>query len=478
MAIRWAKILVSGSNAEVTSITASAIEGPLENSASLVMIRPGATNRSFITTSSLFFTESAGGQLYFDGIGLAAEQLFISGVPDQLTNNAQVVFYEEASTGLQRTSSLRYDSTSNTLKFDGTFSGSFTGDGSGLTGVVGTMEYPLASSNGIASSSGVSFEYDGTQAVTMSILTASGGGLDFENSGLRLSESLAGNGLYWHGGAGDYSKISIGIPANSGLTTSSDAIQIDSSIGGDGIDFTAGVLTVDLSGSNSGLVLVGSPAKLALAGTLDGDGLQFSNGRSKLSVDPDYVVTASNTITLGTGSNNLTLTATNATPTINGFEAFLIDEPTFTYDVSDTLTGNYNIAGNFTVGGTFVATGSVDLIGNVVVRDPFPTIKSGSTTGDGGVRVQSGVGKAAFWFWDNDSGRWGLSNGNVTYTITSHNIYDTNRAAIVTTQITTNAESTITSTNPTFGNSDDSRAGQLMIKSNQSANESPLFIYA
>ena len=478
MATRWAKILVSGSNAEVTNITASDIGGPLENSASLVMIRAGASNRSFITTSSLFFTESAGGQLHFDGIGLAAEQLFISGVPDQLTNDAQIVFYEEASTGLQRTSSLRYDATANTLKFDGTFSGSFTGDGSGLTGVVGTMEYPLLSSNGIASSSGVAFSYDGTQAITMSILTSSGGGLDFENSGLRLTESLAGDGLYWHGGAGDYSKISIGIPANSGLTTGSDTIQIDPNIGGDGIDFSGGELSIDLSGSNSGLALIGSPAKLALVSTLDGDGLQFSNGRSKLSVDPNYVVTSSNTITFKTGSDNLTLTATNATSVAGGFQAYLIDEPTFTYDISNILTGDYTLNGNFYVGADFTVTGSTNIVGQTQIHDPFPLIKSGSTTGDGGIKIQAGAAKAAFWFWDASSDRWGLSNDNISDTITSHDIYGTNRAAIVTTQITTNTEAQITAATPTFGNSSDSYAGQLIIKSDQSANESPLFIYA
>jgi hypothetical protein len=478
MPTRWAKILVSGSNAEVTNITASDISGPLTDKSQLLMISPGASNPSFLTTSSLFFTESAGGQLYFDNLGLSAHQLFISGIPDKITNDSQVVFYEESSTGLQRTSSLRYEASSNTLKFEGTFSGSFTGDGSGLTGVVGTMENPLVSSYGIASSSGISFEYDGTKAVSMSIFTSSGGGLDFENDGLRLSSSLAGNGLYWHGGSGDYSKISIGIPANSGLTTGSNTLAINSNIGGDGIDFSGGVLSVDLSSSYSGLVLAGSPARLALVSTLAGDGLTFSNGRSKINIDHSYAVTSSATITFKTGSTNLTLLGANATAVEGGFRGNLIDEPTFTYDVSDTLTGNFTLGGNLTINGNLLTTGSTTIAGTLLITDPFPTIKSGSTTGDGGLRVFTGPNKSAYWFWDNDSKRWGVSDDNVAATITAHGIFDTNRAAIVTTTISSDAESTIVNSTPVFGNSANTRTGQLIIKENQTAGESPLFIFA
>jgi len=480
---RWAKILTSGSNAEVTNITASDIGGPLSDSASLLMIRAGATNRSFITTESLFFTESAGGQLYFDNIGLAANQLFISGVPDDIPNNSQVLFYEQDSTGLQRTSSLFFED--GNLRFNGTFSGSFTGNGSGLTGVVGTMDEPLISSRGIGSSSGVFFSYDGTDAVTMSILTASGGGLDFENNGLRLTESLAGDGLYWHLGSGDYSKISIGIPANSGLTTGSDTISIDSNIGGDGIDFSGGAISIDLSGSSitdSGMSLIGSPKKLALASTLAGSGLDFSNGRSELNIDPDYAVTASDIITFKTGSDNLTLTADNASAVAGGFAGNLINEPVFTFSVSDNLTGDFTLDGNFTISGSLKVTGSNSSASfhatNLSVADQFVLLNSGSNTGDGGFRVQTAVAQAATLFYDDNTNRWGVTANNASRTANEFSVTESIASALNTTTITTDNHATILGTTPMFGNDDASKGGQFIMTTNPSTNESPFYIYA
>ena len=478
MPTRWAKILVSGSNAEVTSITASNITGPIEDSSSLLMVRVGASNRALVTTSSLFFTESAGGQLYFKNLGLAANQLFISGVPDRLTNDSQVVFYEEASTGLQRTSSLRYEASSDTLKFDGTFSGSFTGDGSGLTGVVGTMEYPLVNSDGIGSSSGLSFEYDGTQAVTMSILTSSGGGLAFQNGGLRLTSSLAGNGLYWHGGSGDYSKISVGIQANSGLTTSSNAVAIDPNIAGDGIDFTAGVLSIDLSGSYSGLSLIGSPARLALASTLDGEGLSFSNGTSELNIDNSTVVTSSTTIEFQTASANLTLTADNATATSTGFRGNLIDEPVFTYGISNNLVGDFSILGNLSLTGNTTITGSTTKFSSsLFIQDPFPIFNSGSFNNDGGFMVQTNTVGGAYLFFDHNANRWGVSDENVNAAVTAHSVTGSARGAINTVTVTDDDKATVIASTPIFGAVDSTKAGQITISTNPGTGESPVFIY-
>lgn len=483
MSNRWAKILTSGSNAEVTSITASTL-GPLSDSSSLVMVEP-SSNPAFVTTSSLFFTESNGGQLFFDNIGLTANQLFISGVPNLLTNDAQVVFYEEASTGLQRTSSMRYEASSNTLKFDGTFSGSFTGNGSGLTGVVGTMEFPLVNGRGIASSSGAAFSYNGNQGVTMSVNISDGSGLTFENDALRLTSSLPGDGLYWHGGNDDYSKLSIGIPANSGLSTSSDAISIDPNIGGDGIDFSAGVISVDLSGSStdSGLSLIGSPAKLALASTLAGTGLNFSQGRSKLNIDADFAVTASDTITFKTGSsNNITLAAANATAVAGGFEGNLINSPVFTLGISDDLTGNFSLNGNFTIDGNLKVTGSNSSASfhatNLSVADQFILLNSGSNTGDGGFRVQTAPAQAATLFYDDNTNRWGVTANNASRNVNEFSVTQSVASALNTTTITTDDHATILGTTPMFGNDDASKGGQFIMTTNPSTNESPFYIYA
>lgn len=469
---RWARIITSASNAEVTSITASEM-GAVTNDSAVVFHR-SSPNEKILATSSLYFKTTNGGQLYFDNLGLAATELFISGVADGISNNSQPVFYNVDTTALSRTSSLFYNSSTNTLEFLGTFSGSFTGDGSGLTGVVGTMEYPLVNGAGIVSASAtdLDFSYDGTTEVQIQVYTASNGGLTFEGGGLRLTESLAGDGLAWQQ---QYSQLVVG--QGPGITVTAGGIRLANGVAGDGLSYTGGTLDVKINASG-GLYLPSD--RLALSSSLAGEGLRWANNYWKLEVDPDYVVTSSNVISFRTGSNNLTLTATNATPISDGYTANLIDEPTFTYDVSDNLVGNFTINGNFTLTGTTtIFSGSqINFGGKVQSNHPFLILNSGSSTGDGGFAVQTSTGGGAYLFFDYQANRWGVSKDNFTFPVNSHSVTGSNRAAINTVRVTTDTEATIISSTPVFGHTDDTRVGQVVVKSNQSANESPLFIYA
>lgn len=467
---RWVRIITSASNAEVTSITASEM-GAVTNDSAVVFHR-NSPDEKILSTSSLYFKTGSGGQLYFDNLGLAATELFISGVTDGISNNSQPVFYNVDSTALSRTSSLFYNSSTNTLEFLGTFSGSFTGDGSGLTGVVGTMEYPLVNGAGIVSSSGTDFSYDGTEEVIVQVYTASNGGLTFEGGGLRLTESLAGDGLAWQQ---QYSQLVVG--AGPGITVSAGGIRLSNSVAGDGLTYTGGVLDLNLNPSGGLNFAAGT---LVLTSSLAGDGLQWNGNYWKLEIDPDYAVTSSNTIQFKTGSNNLTLTATNATSIAGGYEANLIDEPAFTYDVSNNLTGDFTLNGDFTLTGTnTVFSGSlIEFEGKVQSKHPFLILNSGSSTGDGGFAVQTSTGGGAYLFFDYQANRWGVSKDNFTFPVSSHSVTGSNRAAINTVRVTTDTEASIVASTPVFGHTDDTRMGQVVVKSNQSSGESPLFIYA
>jgi len=484
----WRKILVSGSNAHVAAITASVTGTPTDKSE--VIFRDTTTGR-FFSTGSIFFTASNGNQLFLDKTGLTAFNISASGTPDDVLTDSQVLFRNPNSTGIEATSSLFFNS-SDQLEFSssqgaGVFSGSFTGDGSGLTGVIGTLENSLVGANGIASSSGAIFSYNGTKEVQITVATASNGGLEFQNQGLRLASTLAHQGLYFSGtGTDNFTSMSIALTpgGTSGLTTGSDELAIDSSVAGDGLTFSNGVINIGLAG-NSGLSVAAD--ELRLANGLPGDGLEYATANSVLQVDPTFAVTSSNRVIFRTGSNNLTLAATSTPDNIevngDGFSARLIDNPTFTYDLNTTLTGDFtfqndvNVEGNFTVSGTLTSA-SIETE-NLNVADQFVLVNSGSTGNDGGFVVQTGANDTgAFLFYDGLNKRWGVSDNGIQVSDTTHMITASGHAALVTTTITNTSESVLITETPLFGTAATNRSGQLHITTVALPNESSVFIYA
>jgi hypothetical protein len=490
----WRKILVSGSNAHVAAITASVTGTPTDKSE--VIFRDTTTGR-FFSTGSIFFTASNGNQLFLDKTGLTAFNISASGTPDDVLTNSQVLFRNPNSTGIEATSSLFFNS-SDQLEFSssqgaGVFSGSFTGDGSGLTGVIGTLANSLVGANGIASSSGAIFSYNGNQPVTITVATASNGGLEFQSGGLRLASTLAHQGLYFSGtGTDNFTSMSIALTpgGTSGLTTGSDELAISSSIAGNGLAFSNGQVSVDLA-SNSGLTLTGtSPTKqLRLSAGLDGEGLAFSSNYDVLAVDTNFVVTSSNRVIFQTGSSNLTLTVTpnadlqtSSLQSGGGFSQKLINNPVVTYDLNTTLTGDFtfendvNVEGNFTVSGTLTSA-SIETE-NLNISDQFVLVNSGSTGTDGGFVVQTATTTGAFLFYDGANKRWGVSNNDQTVTDTAHTVIESSHAALVTTTITNTSESVLINQTPLFGTAATNRSGQLAITTVAQTNESSVFIYA
>lgn len=485
----WRKVLVSGSNAHVASITASNVPDVVDRAE--VLFRQDSSGR-FFSDSNIFFTSSDNGQLYLDNVGLTAFNISASGTPDLVSNNSEILFRNPTTTGLESTSSLFFDVPNNQVQFaGGTFSGSFTGDGSGLTGVIGSLGQPLKNGNGIASSSGADFSYNGNEQVTVTIHTASNGGLIFgASNGIQIATSLAGHGLEFPHAAAtqNYSTMSIKLDGTSngtsGLKTGSNGLALSDNIGGDGLDYTSGVLKVDLA-SNSGLALIGStPNKqLRLSAALDGDGLVFASNYNVLAVDPTFVVTSSNVVKFQTGSDNLTMAAGNGiTASAGGFTGHLHQNPVFTYDLNNTLSGDFTftndlfVEGNFTVSGT-LATASFETE-NLNIADQFILVNSGSTTGDGGFVVQTGTNVGAYLYYDYESDRWGVSDGGESLTENSHSILANDHAAIVVTTITNNSESVLLTSTPVGGNTDNNRSGQLAITTNPLSNESSVYIYA
>lgn len=216
-------------------------------------------------------------------------------------------------------------SASGTLQVDtvisgSTISGSFVGDGSGITGITsdsttGTLSVDNST---LQLNSGTTFNGSADRQIS---IKANGVTTDHLNTG------VAGNGLTGGGGAA----LAVGA--------------------GTGIDVSANAIAVDVS---------------------------------------DF---------MSNGSNNRILTATG-TDAQNA-------EANLTFDGSTlTVTGDASISGDLTVAGDLTSL----QVTNLNVEDKFILLNSGSTSGDGGVIVQTGTnGIGTSFFYDDSLKRWGLT---------------------------------------------------------------------
>ena len=480
---RFAHILSSGSPAEVTSITASELPDIVGNDQHSLIFAD--TSGKFYSSSKIYLTGS--NELVLEDVTLSTFTITASGIPDELTDESSILFINEDG-GFETTSSLKYESTTNAIVFDGVFSGSFTGNGSGLTGVIGNTAFPLTNGAGIGSSSfdpsNPNFSWNGSEGLTIAVITASDGGIVYNNGGLQLDPDLAGQGLEWET---QYNKLKIQLDGTSngtsGLKLTAAGLAISDNIAGDGLSLIGGSMSIDLT-TNSGLEFLtpgDNNKKLKLANSLPGDGLQYSTANSVLEINPSEVITSSAEITFRTGSNNLTLSVTSGgtvTPVAQGFSAKLIDQPQITYDVSDNLTGDFVINGDFTAEADVIISGSSLIIqAETSIADPFPLVNDGSGFDQGGFLVETSVIAGAYLIFDDVKNVWALSNDSIAHTVTNHDITGNNYAILASTRLVDDTTANIVGTTPLFGNSINTRVGQMIVQQNPPSDESPLFIY-
>lgn len=415
-----------------------------------------------------------------------------SGVATAADNDT--VLFRNPTTGVIKTlSTLVLDDSAQSLDFTGgTFSGSFSGSGAGLTGVNATIENPLEDGAGITG-----FSFDGTSAVTVKLDLKPDGGLTFFNGSsdvgpnsttttnrLALTSSLPGDGLEWQS---QYNKIRIDLDGTSngtsGLKTGSSGLALSDNIDGQGIDLTNGVLKVDLA-TNSGLEF--SSNKLRLATGLDGAGLTYTTANSVLAVDTNTVVT-NETISFVTSSTNFVISVTSdgtVTPLASGSRALLIDNPKLAIGLNETLSGDFTFNDNVLIKGDLTVNGGSSEVNfdtqNLNIADQFILLNSGSTSGDGGFVVQTGTSDGAFLFYDSNVDRWGVSQQGLSLSTTNFNGYGSNTAHIATVEVGDFSAGQIEASTPIFGSTGvpASVVGQLKITTSPSSNESAVFIYA
>jgi hypothetical protein len=359
----WKKVIVSGSSAELADLTLD----------TALTVANGGTG---LTTS--------GANNFLVGNGAASLTTVGS-------NGTGTVVRTDQATGLFAT---------------GSFTGSFIGDGSALTGVVGTISNALTDGNGITD-----FTYDGSSAISISVeadsttagnvkpvnITANGVGFDIS--------TIDGAGIGLSAG-----ELTVNVD-DSSIEVSTDTLQVkalgitngmlagsiaNTKLVNDSV--TLGNTEVDLgttAGTIDGVTLTSVEATGSFTGSFTGDGAGLTGLVSTLSTEGD---TGTGTINLLTqtidiaGGTNINTVANAQTITVN------LD--------SDIIVNDAVVEGDLIVNGT----ASFANTENLLVADRFVLFASGSTTtGDGGIVVQQTTQDIGELFgFEATSARWGL----------------------------------------------------------------------
>ncbi len=425
----WKKVIVSGSQAELSTLTLD----------TALPVAQGGIGATSITDKAVLISQDSGtdaigsvalttnGQLIIGGAdGPAAAT--ITGTSDEITvtngaNSVTLSLPDDVTIGQDLT--ITRDVTSivdiNDMRdivasrnitnsgsvadshITGSMTGSFTGDGSGLSGVAGS--FPTTPETGVSHDA---LKFNVSDGATKFI------------SGSNLAEyvfgKVSGDAAVAAGGALTIAANSVeGTMLN---TNSADTSTIELSSDTLSVLKVPNALTVDDATIqlNSGTTFDGSGAKTiaikdggvdadALAAAVAGDGLTGGGGSALAVGAGTGIDVAANEISvdvsdfMANGSNNRIITATG-TDAQNA-------EANLTFDGTTLNVGGAAIiTGNLTVNGSTTSISS----SNLLIADRFALFNSGSSaTGDGGFLVGSGsAGSGSAFIFDDSADRFGV----------------------------------------------------------------------
>lgn len=244
-------------------------------------------------------------------------------------------------------------------RISGSFSGSFTGDGSKLDLI--SLDYPVVNGLGISA-----FSYNGTGSATVSI-----------SSSLDLATNRI---LKWNG---------------TGFTNTS----LTDNVGG---TLVSGTSSIQLSGINSSLT--GS-----FSGSFKGDGSNLTGLVTSLRI------TGSDGTNSSVNLLNQSLTVTGVTNEINT----TISGQILTIGLPDSVS----ITSDLTVGGDLRVNGDLTYlnVANLLVEDKYILLNSGSVNpDDGGIIIDEGSGTGHAFMFNAANARWGF-NASLAQNVTTAN---------------------------------------------------------
>ncbi len=422
----WKKVIVSGSAAELSTLTLD----------TALPVAQGGIGASSLTDKAVLISQDSGtdtvgavaltsnGQLIIGGAdGPAAATLTGTSNEVTVTNGANSITLslpDDVTIGqdLIVTRNLRNSSAVGSSHITGSITGSFTGDGGGLSGVSG--EFPTTPETGVSHDALKLFVNDGASKFI------SGSNFAEYVFGKVSGDATvaAGGALTIAAGAVEGSMLAkIGIISgssnNSNLTT---AIVNE----GAGILSASAQVSADISGSLSAAAVVGLGAGI-ISGSSSNSNLTtaiVSEGASivSASVMVDHDATTNFVANEHIDHSGVTMTAgagLTGGGTIASTRTFAVGQGTgVTVNANDIAIGqavetdsnvqfnNMVIDGNLTVNGTQTLNNTT----NLLIEDRFILMNSGSSaTGDGGILVGSGSAfSASAFIFDDSEDRWGV----------------------------------------------------------------------
>ena len=331
----------------------------------------------------------------------------------------------------------------------GSMSGSFKGDGSGLTNIAAasldidafdagtalhqTQDHLLYSDNGTEKKITFSDVEDAIFGNVSSDATiAAGGALTIANDAVN-NNKLA-----------NIAQGSIKVGGGSNAPTDLDAKTDGQILIGDGTDINSVAVSGDITIGNDGATTIGADkvhGTMLNTDSADTSTIELSSDTLSVLKVPndltiDNVTLNLNSGTTYNGSGAVTLSAKTAAIANGGTGLATADQihTFYTTGGADLATAlNTDLGGNFTIGnqssdtatfsGGVIVDGNLTINGtqtsqnvtNLLVEDKFILLNSGSASGDGGIVVQTHSGySGSALFYDDSASRWGLTKADDT----------------------------------------------------------------
>lgn len=425
----WKKVIVSGSTANLANIqvdgltsgnvvigggtagnlTTTAINGTgniVATTAATGLVHSGSFSGSFqgnfVGTTNLPDLTQGTGITAFTYDGATTATVAVSGASTLSTNNINkwsgTAFTNSSltdnGTAITGTTSLQLTGASSNLS--GSFSGSFFGDGSGLSGVAAS--FPITAKTDLANTDKFFINDGASKFVTYG----------------NLLTDLAGTNLAVEGTDSLTLATTITGLTSVSSTSFTGSLQGTSSWATNATNATNAAntaVTDTTSGTGPYYVTFVDSTTGNLAQRVDSTGLTYNATTNTLTVTSSFATQALSA-SYAASTNNITNAITNNTDnrvltatgggTINGEGNLTFDGTTL------TVTGNEVITGNLTVQGT----ASFQNTTNLEVADRFVLFASGSnTTGDGGIVIQQGTQNVGeLYGYDSGTTRWGFTS--------------------------------------------------------------------
>ncbi len=401
---QWRKIIVSGSNAELSHLSMS---GDIDLTGNITGSSTSTGSFGYLNVSG---DTTIGGNLTF-GDANTDFVSFTADITSDIIPNASDS-YNLGSTG-QRwndvwvsgsiTANGGAHSLTSATTIDIDADGDLTIDGGSIAiGTDADVAFDIDTST---------LDIDSSGAITID--SSAGVSID---AGAASNLSTSAGALTLHGAGG----IDIGKAADVAIDIDSAALDIDSS-GAITIDGTS-TFSVDVDGATNINTSVGNitvdseAANLVLDGhtgvdidasnsgkvTIDGAGGIDIGAAADVAIDIDSStldIDASDAVTIDASGGSISIGTNSSGRAIN------IGHTTSEVTINDNLT----VTGDLDVNGTLTTIDTT----NLRVADRFIQVASGSTSGDGGLVVTTAAnGSGSALFWDDSATRWGLAGAD------------------------------------------------------------------